>query len=47
MSDTMHIARCYDDPDRTQGATILFDRMWPRGISKEALDHDDWDGCTG
>jgi uncharacterized protein YeaO (DUF488 family) len=42
VSDAIRIARCYDDPDQTQGARILVDRMWPRGISKEDLKHDDW-----
>jgi uncharacterized protein YeaO (DUF488 family) len=42
VSETIRIARCYDDPDQTQGERILVDRMWPRGISKEDLKHDDW-----
>ncbi|MBJ6369901.1 DUF488 domain-containing protein [Sedimentitalea arenosa] len=36
------IARVYDDPDATCGARLLVDRVWPRGISKDDLDQDDW-----
>jgi uncharacterized protein YeaO (DUF488 family) len=32
----------YDDVGETSGARILVDRIWPRGISKEDLKHDDW-----
>lgn len=36
------VARVYDDVGETSGARILVDRVWPRGISKEDLKHDDW-----
>lgn len=35
-------ARVYDAPDETQGARLLVDRLWPRGIRKAALDCRDW-----
>lgn len=33
--------RIYDD-DKPQGYHVLVDRIWPRGISKEEADLDDW-----
>jgi uncharacterized protein YeaO (DUF488 family) len=36
------IARVYDDPDQTDGARLLVDRLWPRGVAKEGLRHVDW-----
>jgi uncharacterized protein YeaO (DUF488 family) len=38
----VRIARVYDGPDESVGARLLVDRVWPRGIRKEALCHDDW-----
>jgi uncharacterized protein YeaO (DUF488 family) len=38
----IHIARVYDDLSAIKGARLLVDRLWPRGIRKEALGHDDW-----
>ncbi len=37
------VVRVYEDPGRT-GAEhrVLVDRLWPRGMTKEALDLDDW-----
>ena len=35
-------ARVYDDLGKTQGARLLVDRVWPRGVSKGDLDLDDW-----
>lgn len=36
------IKRAYDPPKRGDGARILVDRLWPRGVSKEALEADVW-----
>ncbi len=36
------LARVYDDLGKTQGARLLVDGVWPRGIGKDALDLDDW-----
>ena len=36
------IARAYDDPGETQGARLLVDRVWPRGVSKDELHLDEW-----
>ncbi|SDB41967.1 Uncharacterized conserved protein YeaO, DUF488 family [Pseudidiomarina indica] len=39
--------RVYDAPAATDGVRVLADRLWPRGIKKVALAHDDWckDAC--
>lgn len=36
------IKRAYDDAQPADGARVLVDRLWPRGIKKEALDLDLW-----
>ena len=39
---TIHVKRAYDPPAPSDGARILVDRLWPRGISKEKLKLDTW-----
>ena len=34
--------RIYDEPSADDGARILVDRLWPRGIKKEAASVDQW-----
>ncbi len=34
--------RVYDPPGRTDGIRILVDRIWPRGMKKEAARLDEW-----
>ena len=29
--------------DQPDGYRVLVDRLWPRGVAKSALGHDDWD----
>lgn len=41
-SGEIHLARAYDDPAESVGARLLVDRLWPRGIAKADLPHDDW-----
>ena len=44
-NDTMtswHIKRIYEEPAGTDGYRVLVDRLWPRGISKEAARLDEW-----
>src|ERR1700753_3624175 len=36
------IKRIYDGPASTDGMRILVDRLWPRGVSKDAAALDDW-----
>lgn len=34
--------RIYDDPDPADGLRVLVDRLWPRGLTKEAAAIDLW-----
>jgi len=34
--------RIYDEPKRTDGYRVLIDRLWPRGMTKEATAIDRW-----
>lgn len=36
------LKRVYDPPSRTDGARVLIDRLWPRGISKESAHLTEW-----
>jgi uncharacterized protein YeaO (DUF488 family) len=36
------IKRIYDDADPSDGARLLVDRLWPRGLSKEKAAVDHW-----
>jgi len=38
----LQIRRVYEGPDPQDGIRILVDRLWPRGIAKERLIHDQW-----
>ena len=38
----IHIKRTYDPPARGDGRRILVERLWPRGMKKEALALDAW-----
>lgn len=35
-------APIYEDPEDGEGARMLVDRVWPRGISKEEANLDHW-----
>jgi uncharacterized protein YeaO (DUF488 family) len=37
------LKRAYDPPAASDGARILVDRLWPRGVSKAAAAIDQWD----
>jgi uncharacterized protein YeaO (DUF488 family) len=39
---TVHVRRVYEDPERGDGARVLVDRIWPRGMSKERARLDEW-----
>lgn len=39
---TLRIKRVYDPPAAADGLRILIDRLWPRGIKKEAMKLDLW-----
>jgi uncharacterized protein YeaO (DUF488 family) len=36
------VRRVYDPPEPDDGARVLVDRLWPRGLSKEEAELDDW-----
>ncbi|TCO68710.1 DUF488 domain-containing protein [Rhodovulum euryhalinum] len=38
----IRIARVYDDLEGISGARVLVDGVWPRGVSREGLQLDDW-----
>lgn len=39
----LSIKRIYDIPSKSDGYRILVDRLWPRGVSKEVAQLDEWD----
>ena len=39
---TIRIRRVYETPDEGDGARILVDRLWPRGLSREKAQVDLW-----
>jgi uncharacterized protein YeaO (DUF488 family) len=36
------VRRVYEDPVPADGARVLVDRVWPRGLRKDAARLDDW-----
>lgn len=38
----VRVRRVYDGPDPGDGRRVLVDRIWPRGLSKEAAAVDEW-----
>ncbi|WP_226925187.1 DUF488 domain-containing protein [Georgenia thermotolerans] len=38
----MKIRRAYEEPTRADGVRVLVDRLWPRGLSKDRADLDEW-----
>lgn len=36
------LKRIYDAPEREDGMRVLVDRLWPRGVSKEKAQLDEW-----
>jgi len=38
----IHVKRVYDTAESKNGAQYLVDRIWPRGMKKEALRLTDW-----
>lgn len=38
----MRVRRVYEDPRSSDGARVLVDRLWPRGLRKDAVPLDDW-----
>ena len=42
LKNSIKVKRVYDDPSAEDGIRILVDRLWPRGLKKEAARLDDW-----
>lgn len=38
----IQIKRAYDEAEKSDGMRILVDRIWPRGVSKEDANLDEW-----
>jgi uncharacterized protein YeaO (DUF488 family) len=38
----IRVRRVYEPPDRDEGVRFLVDRLWPRGLKKEALRLNGW-----
>ena len=38
----VRVRRAYDEPTGEDGARVLVNRIWPRGLSKEKADLDEW-----
>jgi uncharacterized protein YeaO (DUF488 family) len=41
-ASNVRLKRAYEPPEKTDGARILVDRLWPRGVSKEEAKLDEW-----
>jgi uncharacterized protein YeaO (DUF488 family) len=39
----IRVRRAYDEPEADDGARVLVDRLWPRGVSKQAAHLEEWD----
>ncbi|AXL92466.1 DUF488 domain-containing protein [Streptomyces sp. CB09001] len=39
---SVRVRRVYDPPEPEDGVRVLVDRLWPRGVSKDAARVDEW-----
>lgn len=39
---TVQVRRVYETPEQSDGARVLVDRIWPRGMAKEKAELDEW-----
>lgn len=39
---SVRVRRVYDPPEPEDGVRVLVDRLWPRGLSKDAARVDEW-----
>ncbi|MGV9497929.1 DUF488 domain-containing protein [Streptomyces sp. NPDC003642] len=39
---SVRVRRVYDPPEPRDGVRVLVDRLWPRGLAKEAARVDEW-----
>jgi uncharacterized protein YeaO (DUF488 family) len=42
MTMAVRAKRVYDAPERADGYRVLIDHVWPRGVSRERADLDEW-----
>jgi uncharacterized protein YeaO (DUF488 family) len=42
LATKIHVKRVYEPPDASDGRRILVERLWPRGVRKDAIDLDRW-----
>ena len=42
MPPDVQVRRVYDEPEPQDGARVLVDRLWPRGLRKDAAQLDEW-----
>ncbi len=42
MSADIRVRRIYEEASPDDGARVLVDRLWPRGVSKEAAELEEW-----
>jgi uncharacterized protein YeaO (DUF488 family) len=42
IATNVQLKRAYERPAREDGTRILIDRLWPRGVTKEAAAIDEW-----
>ena len=42
IATNVRLKRAYERPGRGDGTRILIDRLWPRGVTKEAAAIDEW-----
>src|SRR3954447_8626658 len=42
MAGDVHAKRIYDPPERSDGYRVLIDHVWPRGVSRERAQLDEW-----
>ena len=38
----IRVRRVYDEPEPADGARVLVDKLWPRGVSKQAAQLEEW-----
>ncbi|WP_369179174.1 DUF488 domain-containing protein [Streptomyces mutabilis] len=39
---SVRVRRIYDPPEPDDGVRVLVDRLWPRGVAKDAAHVDEW-----
>jgi uncharacterized protein YeaO (DUF488 family) len=42
LEAVVRVKRVYDEPSRDDGRRVLVDRLWPRGVRKDAVVMDEW-----